>query len=288
MSGWREALATGRLGAGWMIVAAFCFAAMGVFVKLGKPYFSPAELLFYRTLIGFAFVSALVGARRQRVLSDNWGAHLKRSFTGYAAIVCLFYAITALPLATAVTLNYTSTLFFALICVIWLRERLSGRVACALLIGFAGIVTLLRPTFDSQTWFAALVGLLSGFFAGASIFQVRELGQMGEPEWRTVWWFTGVSTVLSLVWLLFHRFSPITSANVWILAGLGASATAGQLAMTRAYKEGRKFLAASFGYFTVVFSALMGWVLWGDALSVASMVAMGAVVLSGLIAARRA
>ncbi|WP_240674200.1 DMT family transporter [Crenobacter cavernae] len=282
-----QRLPSGRLGAGWMIVAAFCFATMGVFVKLGKPFFSPAELLFYRTLIGFTSVSLVVFARRQPVLPPNWGAHLKRSFTGYAAIVCLFYAITELPLATAVTLNYTSTLFFALICVLWLREKLTGRVSVALLIGFAGIVTLLRPSFDSQTWLAALVGLMSGFFAGASIFQVRELGQMGEPEWRTVWWFTGVSTLLSLVWLVFHRFSPISSANVWILAGLGASATAGQLAMTRAYKEGRKFLAASFGYLTVVFSALMGWGLWGDVVSFEGLLAMGAIVLSGLIAARR-
>jgi len=276
-----------RLGAGWMIVAAGGFASMGVFAKLGAPYFSAVELLFYRTLFGWLSVGSVVLYRRQPVFTTHWRAQVGRALIGYAAISCLFYAIAHLPLSTAVTLNYTSSLFFALLCILVLREKPKLSTLAALAIGFSGIVLLLKPTFNVETWLASCVGLLSGLFAGTSVFNVRELGELGEPEWRTVFWFTGVQTLASLLLLPFSHVHPVTGANAGLLLGLGVSATLGQLAMTRAYKVGSKFLAASFGYFTVVFSTLMGAWLWGDAIRGEALLAIGCIIASGLLAARQ-
>jgi uncharacterized membrane protein len=123
-------LRRGQLGAGWMVVAAAFFAWMGVFVKAGAQHFNSIELLFWRTLIG----TVILGAGRWRGLSlstPHWLGHIKRSFVGYLSMSALFYALTHLPLSTAVTLNYTSSLFFSLICVVKLKDKLSRPAALA-------------------------------------------------------------------------------------------------------------------------------------------------------------
>lgn len=281
-------LRQGRLGAGWMVVAALCFALMSMFVKLGADAFGSTELLFWRTAIGALTLGAAMAWRRQSPLTPHWRGHIKRSIVGYASMVALFYALTRLPLSTAVTLNYTSSLFFALLCVVKLKDRLTPRTGLALLLGFVGIVVLLRPTFSSAQWLAGLIGLTSGVSAGYAVFQVRELGQMGEPSWKVVFWFFTISSLFGGVWLsLGPGFSTVTANNVLPLLGVGVCGMLGQLAMTRAYKDGRKYLVASFGYLTVLFSVLLGVMLWGDPLSGWSLAAMALIVGSGLMAALR-
>lgn len=281
-------LRQGRLGSGWMVVAALCFALMSMFVKLGADAFGSTELLFWRTAIGALTLGAAMAWKRQSPRTPHWRGHIKRSFVGYMSMVALFYALTRLPLSTAVTLNYTSSLFFALLCVVKLKERLTSRTGLALLLGFVGIVILLRPTFSSAQWLAGLIGLLSGVSAGYAVFQVRELGRMGEPSWKVVFWFFSVSSLFGGVWLILGPgFSAVTADNVLPLLGVGVCGMLGQLAMTRAYKDGRKYLVASFAYLTVLFSVLLGVVLWGDPLSGWSLAAMALIVGSGLMAALR-
>ncbi|MCP1289733.1 DMT family transporter [Chromobacterium sp. S0633] len=281
-------LRQGRLGSGWMVVAALCFALMSMFVKLGADAFGSTELLFWRTAIGALTLGAAMAWKRQSPRTPHWRGHIKRSFVGYMSMVALFYALTRLPLSTAVTLNYTSSLFFALLCVVKLKERLTPRTGLALLLGFVGIVILLRPTFSSAQWLAGLIGLLSGVSAGYAVFQVRELGRMGEPSWKVVFWFFSVSSLFGGVWLILGPgFSAVTADNVLPLLGVGVCGMLGQLAMTRAYKDGRKYLVASFAYLTVLFSVLLGVVLWGDPLSGWSLAAMALIVGSGLMAALR-
>jgi len=276
----------GRLGAGWMVVAAAFFALMGVFVKAGAAHFNAIELLFWRTFIGSLMLGLAIRLRGLSLRTPHWQAHVKRSFVGYLSLSALFYALTHLPLSTAVTLNYTSSLFFSLICVVKLKDKLSRPAILALGLGFLGIVLLLRPTFSSAQWLAGVVGLLSGVSAGFAVFQVRELGQMGEPSWRVVFWFFALASVFGAVWLVLGPgFSPLGWPHVGTLLGVGICGVLGQLAMTMAYKEGRKYLVASFAYLTVVFSALLGVLLWGDVLSGDALLGIGFIVGAGLLAA---
>src|SRR5690606_13961997 len=97
-----------QLGSLWMLVAAFFFAVMGVCVKLGAQKFTSAELVFYRSLFGLLFISALVHKRRLPLATPLLGKQMTRSILGFLALLLFFYAISELPLATAVTLNYTS------------------------------------------------------------------------------------------------------------------------------------------------------------------------------------
>ncbi|MDF0605942.1 DMT family transporter [Neisseriaceae bacterium TC5R-5] len=284
----RRRLAEGRLGSGWMIVAALLFALMSMFAKQSTAAFGALELLFWRTAIGAVLLWPINRLwQRQPLRTPHWRGHLKRSVVGYLTMVAFFYSLTQLSLAASVTLNYTSSLFFALLCVLKLKERLTLSVLLALALGFIGIALLLQPTFSSAQWLGGLLGLLSGVLAGYAVFQVRELGEMGEPPTRVVFWFFSIASIVGgIIVLLGPGFSPINSTNIWPLLNMGVTGLLGQLAMTQAFKEGRKYLVASFSYLTVLFSALLGVWLWGDVLGLTAWLAMLLIVGSGLLAAR--
>jgi S-adenosylmethionine uptake transporter len=275
------------MGSAWMGVAAILFALMGVFVKRGAQDFSPLELVFWRTLLGVVLLGVPARVHGQRFATIHLRRHMMRGLVGYSALLLSFYVVAHLPLGTAVTLNYTSPMFLALLSVLWLKERFSTRMACGLALGFVGVLLLQRPTIAGDAWLYGLVGLVSGAMSGLAYLHVRELGQLGEPEWRVVFYFALVSTLIGAVLVTFSGWHPLTWGNVGPLLGLGLTATFGQLAMTRAYKVGRKLLAASLSYLTVVFSTLLGAVIWGDKLPFDSYAAMLVIVISGILASRR-
>lgn len=276
------------MGALWMLAAGLLFACMGVFVKLGAAHFSSAELVFYRSLFGLAALFFVAGSRNMQLATPHWKGHLWRGLTGLASLATYFYVITVLPLATAVTLNYTSPLFLAVITTLLLREHLHWPLAVAVALGFLGIAMVLRPTLSEDQLGVGLLGLASGFFACMAYINVRSLGRLGEPDWRVVFYFTLVCTVLTGLWMLGRGFSPLTGENIPLLLGLGLTATLAQLALTRAYRTGKTLVVGSLSYTTVVFSSLFGALIWGELLTVESWLGIGLVVLSGVTSLRAA
>lgn len=272
-----------KIKSGWMIVAGVLFALMGVFVKLGAPHFSSAELVFYRSFIGLIVIYTMVRVRGHSLATPHVRAHVWRGLSGMVALMLFFHAITALPLATAITLNYTSPLFLALILTVVMREPPQWWLIGATLIGFGGVVLLLNPTFHSDDLAAGLMGLFSGFLAGIAYANVRHLGQLGEPEWRVVFYFTLVCTLGAGAWMLLNQFHALRWQDIPILLGLGATATLAQLAMTRAYRVGKTLVVGSLAYSTVVFASLFGIVLWGEWLSTPAWIGIGLVILSGVV-----
>jgi drug/metabolite transporter (DMT)-like permease len=275
-----------RLGALWMVVAGFLFALMGVFVKLGARHFSSPELVFYRSLIGLLVIYGIVRHQGLSLSTPHRRLHVLRGLSGFFALMLFFYAISALPLATAITLNYTSPLFLALLLVIVLKERPQWWLIVALIIGFIGVALLLNPSFHAGQLVPRALGLGSGMLAGVAYLSVKQLGQADEPEWRVVFYFTLVSTVGAGLWMLIHTFHAVTWETLPILLGLGTTATLAQLAMTRAYRLGRTLVVGSLAYSTVVFASLFGILLWGEALLPTSWLAIALIVSSGVISTR--
>ncbi len=271
---------------GWMIVAGFLFALMGVFVKLGARHFSAAELVFYRSLIGLVVIYVIGRQQKLRLATPHLRMHLWRSLSGFFALMLFFYAISALPLASAITLNYTSPLFLALLLTVVLRQKPEWWLIGALVIGFIGVVLLLNPRFDGADFTPRLLGLGSGLLAGVAYLNVKQLGQAGEPEWRVVFYFTLVCTIGAGLWMLVHEFHALSWETVPILLGVGTTATLAQLAMTRAYRIGNTLVVGSLAYSTVVFASLFGIVLWDETLAPSSWVAIGLIVASGVISTR--
>jgi drug/metabolite transporter (DMT)-like permease len=271
----------------WMLVAGFLFALMGVLVKLASVRFSSPELVFYRSLFGLLSIYAVIVVTTRQWLAPlatrHAMSHARRGLTGFFALVLFFYGIAHLPLATAITLNYTSPLFLAAITAWWLKERHGHGLLAAVLIGFAGVVLLLRPGWDGEDMIASLAGLLSGVFAALAYLNVRTLGREGEPEWRVVFYFTLIAAAGGAVWMAAAGFVMPGASDLPLLLAMGATATLAQLAMTRAYRVGNTLAVGALAYATVGFSALYGVLIFGDRLSLEAWSGMLLIVLAGLV-----
>ena len=267
----------------WMLVASLMFACMGVCVKFAATTYSAVEITFYRSFISLILMSGLVRWHGVALATPYWRLQVSRGMIGFAGLFAYFYAMTQLPLATAVTLNYTSAIFLAFyLALAGMRLRLN--VVGALILGLCGVALLLRPSLAAEQMTPGLIGLGSGMLAGMAYFNVRELGARGEPEIRTVFYFSLVSTACAIAWLLFGELHAVNVKNGLILAGVGGFATVAQLAMTRAYTRGKTLMSAALAYSTVIFSSLFGMFFWGEILDLTAWSAIGLIVLSGVAA----
>jgi drug/metabolite transporter (DMT)-like permease len=275
-----------RTGSLWMLVAGFLFGCMGVFVKLGAAHFSYVELVFYRSFFGLVLVYLIMRQQRVSVATQYWRNHLWRSISGSVALALFFYCITVLPLATAVTLNYTAPLFLTLLTMLVFKDKFYLSLTLAIALGFGGVVLLLHPALQRDQLLPGLLGLISGFLAGVAYLNVKQLGVIGEPDTRTVFYFSLTASIGSGVWMLFDTAHTITPQGFALLLGLGSTATLAQLAMTRAYRVGNTLVVGSLAYSTIVFASLFGMLLWNEVLPLSSWLGMAFIIAGGVLSLR--
>jgi len=278
----------------WMILASFFFATMALCIKFAAHSFNTFELVFYRALISVFFMLCVVWLRGTSLRSRVPGMHLWRGVVGAISIALWFYAITHLPLVTAMTLNYMSAVWVAAILVgaaalSTPRKPLAsqGALVITILLGFVGVVLTLRPTLDDNQLFAGLVGLAGSITAALAYLQVSALGKMGEPEDRTVFYFSVSSAVLGGACMLLADATPWAdiraSDAAWIVPA-GILASLGQWCMTRAYSKGATLIVASLQYTGLLFSMLYGLILFDDHIPAMGWIGVAVIVLSALLA----
>jgi drug/metabolite transporter (DMT)-like permease len=274
------------MGSLWMLVAGLLFGCMGVFVKLGAAYFSHIELVFYRSFFGLLLIYLIMRQQRVSVATKYWRNHLWRGISGSVALALFFYCITVLPLATAVTLNYTAPLFLTILTMLVFKDKFHLPLTIAIALGFGGVVLLLHPALQRDQLLPGLLGLISGFLAGIAYLNVKQLGIIGEPDTRTVFYFSLIATIGSGVWMLFDTVHTITPQGFALLLGLGSTATLAQLAMTRAYRVGNTLVVGSLAYSTIVFASLFGMLLWNEVLPLSSWLGMAFIIAGGVLSLR--
>jgi S-adenosylmethionine uptake transporter len=279
----------------WMVLGSFFFASMAVCVKIASAWFKSAEQVFYRGLIGMLIMWLLARGQGVSLSTRYAGMHAWRSLVGVLSLGAWFYSIAELPLATAMTLNYMSGVWIAAFLVggallAW-NPRKGGRaplrqgaLVLTVLGGFAGVLLLLRPTVDPRQIFGGLVGLLSGFTAAFAYMQVMALGKIGEPDFRTVFYFAVGSTVAGAVGMAAGGVSPWDWQHAGWLLPVGVFASLGQLCMTRAYSHGATLVVASLQYFGIVFGAIYSVTLFGDQISPTGWGGIALIVASGVAA----
>lgn len=267
----------------WMLIATFCFSIMGLMVKLLSSLFNEYELVFYRSFISLVIVVFIIRNNGVSYLTRYWKIHFARSFIGFISLILFFYAITKLPLGTSMTLNYTSPIFVGLLIPFFMKQRFHKHKLLLIMIGFIGIVFILKPVFDSNL-FAGLIGLLSGFGAAIAYIMVAKLGQLKEPDLRTVFYFTFLSSICSFVMMVQKDINTLYfDINLLYLISLGVSATLAQIAITRAYREGKALNNAAYSYLTVVFSVIWGVLIFNDAIDLYAASGIVLIFISGFL-----
>ncbi len=277
--------------ASWMILASLFFATMSVCIKYASEHFHTFDLVFYRGLIGIVFMAAICRSQGVSWRTTIPMMHVWRSVIGVASLTAWFYAIAHLPLATAMTLNYMSGIWVAAFLVggTLVMGRVQdmarqGPVVLTVIAGFAGVVMILRPTIEQNQLFAGLIGLLSGLGAALAYIQVAALGRMGEPEARTVLYFSVGTTLAGAVAMMLVGPSEWVWPHALWLLPIGLLAALGQLCMTKAYSSGATLVVANLQYSGIVFAALYGLFLFGDQIPLVGWAGMALIVASGIAA----
>jgi S-adenosylmethionine uptake transporter len=275
-----------------MVLGAFLFAGMAVCIKFASAHFHSFEIVAYRGLFGVLFLLGLTRARGVSLRTAVPMMHLWRSVVGVTALVSWFYAISQLPLPTAMTLNYTSSLWVATFllgaALLLQRDRgpmqQQGPLFATVLIGFAGVALVLRPTFTEQQLLGGLAGLMSGLFSAFAYLQVAALSRAGEPESRTVFYFSAGATGVGLVGMAALGSSAWQWPHALWLLPVGLFAVLGQLCMTHAYASGATLVVANLQYFGIAFAGLFGLLIFDDILPWYGWLGMGLIVASGVAA----
>ena len=273
----------------WMALGALFFAIMGVCIKLASQGYGTLEIVFYRGLTGVVLFSALLWLRGTPLATPVPLLHVRRNLAGITAMSLWFYAIGHLPFATSMTLNTMSSVWLGTLVIVaaWWKTR---RIAypwlfVAVLCGFVGVVLLLNPRMAGNDPLAALLGLISGMMSAVAYLQVSALGRAGEPETRTVFYFSLGTTLVGLVGvLLFSGFSPLEWRTAWLLPATGIFASLGQWCMTRAYTRGSTLVVATLQYLGIVYASLFSLWLFHERLEPAAWLGMVIIVLSGIAA----
>jgi drug/metabolite transporter (DMT)-like permease len=249
-------------GALYMTAAAFCFSVMNYLVRIGAEEMEPVQVAFFRNLFALVFMLpwlarvGLGGLRTRRL-----GAHVWRAVLGLLAMFCWFYAVTFMPLAEAVSLNFTVPMFATAGAAIFLGETVRARRWSATAVGFLGVLVILRPGFTEMTALMALPILAAGFMA-ASTLVVKSLSDTESPS-AIVFYMNLFLTPLSLVPALFVWRWPSWEV-LGLMAVLGMLAALAHIALTRAYTKADASAVMPFDYSRLPFVAAIGFFAFGE------------------------
>ncbi|BES64083.1 DMT family transporter [Gottschalkiaceae bacterium SANA] len=246
----------------YMLISACAFAVMGAMVKLSGnvPVF---EKVFFRNLVSLMMAYIMI----KNSQSSFWGKRenrkllLARASLGLLGVVLYFYAISNLILADSAMLNKLSPFFVTLFAALFLKEKLSAIQIPALIVVFFGAMLIIKPQFDLSI-LPAMAGAASAMTAGAAYTLVRYLKDREKPA-TIVFYFSFVSVVGMIPFVLLDFHMP-TMTQLFFLIGTGVFAAVGQFALTFAYKYAPAAEISIYNYFSILFSAVIGYLIWGE------------------------
>lgn len=254
----------------WMLAASLCFAVMGAMIKLASEHSaSLGEIVLARGLVPVVLIGSWALLKGLPLHSPVARLHIRRSGFGLVAMVLGFYSTTHLPLSTSTTLMYTSPLFLALILRFYYKQVNSRLENLCIVLGFLGVLCILQPVFGRAEMLIALIGLCGGGVSALAYLQLKSLGQVNEPEWRTVFYFGLTASLMSLSYIaVAGHFTVADSRQPMLglvyLLGVGFFGGSGNLAVTRSFGSGSTWLSASLQYTTILFAAGLGVTVFGD------------------------
>ncbi len=267
-------------GAVWMVGSAIVFSGVSVMIKaLGQDLPSP-EMVFFRCLFGLVVVVPFVARYGFSVFKTGRpDLHIMRVICAVIGMNCGFYATTHLELATAVSLGYTRPLFMILLAVMFLGEVVRWRRGVATLVGFIGVLVMLRPT-EVPISLPAVAALVAALAVAGAMSVVRQQAAVDGPATIMVWFGTGTA-LLTAIPAAFVWETPQNSQ--WaLLVAIGVSASVGQYMMIKAFTHGEATVMNPIDYLQILLAAVTGFFIFHEVPSMWTGVGAGIIIISTL------
>lgn len=253
-------------GAVMLITGELLLALMAAMIKhLTDQGLSSESMVFFRNLFGLLFLFPILfrSGGLGQLKTQRIGIHLVRAITGVGAMFLFFYTIAHVTLAEAVLVKMTAPFFLPLIGLIWLGDKVRPQTWWAILLGFAGVVVILRPGSGAFNP-VLLLALASAALMGIAKVSIRRMAD-SEPPRRIVFWFGLFSTLISTIPMFWNERWPDQVQLYWLL-GIGLIATAAQMCMTQAYQLASPGRIGVYNYTSVIWAVTLGWLFWGETL----------------------
>jgi drug/metabolite transporter (DMT)-like permease len=273
--------------------ASAAFALSAALVKSLGPNIPTIEIVLFRSLVAFIVIIPLLmrhggwqALRTTRPLS-----HAVRTMYGFVGMLTSFYGYRVLPLAMVTALGFVMPLFLTVLSVPLLGERVGWRRATAILVGFAGVVVMVRPwshgAGDDPGALGAVAFVVLGVMTWAlAMISIRKMGRLGEPNVTIVAWFSLGSAGMAALFTVPVWVTP-EPVQLAALLGVGVISGVAQLLMTEGYRTGETTLVAPFEYSAILYTTLLGMFVWGELPDEWNILGIAIVVASGMYIYRR-
>ena len=272
-----------------IIIAGFGFSLMALFIKLSGNL--PAmQKGFFRNIIAVA-ISSIPLIKHWKAIKFpqskmSWGVLISRSVFGTIGLVFNFYAISHISLADSTIIQKLSPFVIIILSYIFFKEKMTRFQLIAIIIAFIGVGFIIKPTGNGLISLGAFAALLGAFCSGVAYTCVRYLGTHNVSGEFIIFFFSSLSTLLLLPYLIFdYREMSIYQLSMLILAG--ASATIGQYGVTFAYRYAAAKNISVFDYSQVLFSGILGFIFFSELPDLQSLIGYIIVISIGIILVKK-
>lgn len=272
-----------------MLLSALIGALNGAVAKFLSQSMDPIEIVFYRNLIGVLIV--LYSFKKFSVSIDTSKFHLLilRGVFGALAMVLFFYTIATIPLGEAVVLNKTSPFFVTILAYYLMKESITLRIFFALIIGFIGIIFIMKP-FGVEISIEHIFGVIGGFFAACAYATIKKIKDIYDAR-VIMLSFMGIGVLIPLALFLFTpyvHFKIHTDILIWaLIVFMAIISTASQWFLTRAYSISRASIIGVVSYSNIPFAIGFGVIL-GDSLpDLYTFLGIVLIVIGGILVSKK-
>ncbi|HEV7544539.1 MAG: hypothetical protein QOI93_3688 [Rhodospirillaceae bacterium] len=285
MHDWLRRLPPNVQGALWLVSGGFIFTSTSAMIRLLSTQVESVQTAFFRAVISVILLLPMIVAGRvkpwhsKRIIGHFW-----RTAMGTGSMVLGFYAVSMLPLADATAIAFSQPLFSVVVAALVLGEKVRWRRWSATVIGFAGVLIMVRPG-EGSLQLGALVALANAAAVSISILLVRRLSDSETPLMILTQFAIFSTILLTVPAILVWRWPDLWG---WMLAvGIALSATVGQYFWVQAFKAGEMSAVAPFEYMRLPFAVFVGWLIWGEMPVIWTYVGASIVIGSALYIAHR-
>ena len=268
-----------------MIASAIIFGLMAITIRYASKQLHPFEIAFFRNLFGFLFALPILFRYGPSILkTEKLPLYFMRCVIGIVSMLAGFWAIVHLPLAQAIALSYSTPLFVTIGAVLVLGEIVRARRWTAVLVGFLGVMIIVRP-FDHAFTFGTLVALLAAAMSASVAISIKFLSRTERPD-AIVLYTTMIWVPLSLVPALFYWEWPNLESWGWVMLA-GLFGTTAHMCWTRALKLGDASALTPISFMQLPVVAVLAYVLFGEKLDRWTAIGSAIIFLSNVYIARR-
>ncbi|HEX8625171.1 MAG TPA: DMT family transporter [Allosphingosinicella sp.] len=270
-------------GIGLRVAAATCFAFMAMLVKLGhEAGVTTVELAFYRFAFGLPPLMLWIAASRnfgawrtQRPLAHAW-----RAAAGLTTLILSFSALGLLPLAETTTIGFAAPFFSVALSALILGESVGRHRWTAVVLGFVGVLVVMRPEGRDLPTLGLLLAGLAAFGAGIVTITIRQVGKT-EGTQTTVLWFSLLS--MAATGALMPVFGRAHDGATWLLLGaLGAVGGFSQICLTASLRYAPVPTVVPFDYSQLLWAVLLGWLVFAEEPASTTWIGAAIIIASGL------